>query len=114
MLKCKDVSIQIKDQILFELASLDLMAGQWWMICGPNGAGKSSFLKALSGEMDYRGSIFLKGRDLKTYSTLEQARHMAFLPQIQSLSHDYLVEEVVALGRYPYLKSLFERYRDCS
>ncbi|MGX7168268.1 ABC transporter ATP-binding protein [Facklamia hominis] len=108
MLECKDVSIQIKDQVLFELASLDLMVGQWWMICGPNGAGKSSFLKALSGEMDYRGSIFLKGRDLKTYSNLEKARHMAFLPQIQSLSHDYLVEEVVALGRYPYLKGFLK------
>ena len=38
--------------------------GQLVGLIGPNGAGKTTFIDAISGFVDYRGSVSLDGRDL--------------------------------------------------
>ena len=48
------------------LADVDVTVepGQLVGLIGPNGAGKTTFIDAISGFVDYRGSVLLDGRDL--------------------------------------------------
>ena len=48
------------------LADVDVVVepGQLVGLIGPNGAGKTTFIDAISGFVDYRGTVSLDGRDL--------------------------------------------------
>lgn len=55
---------------------------RWTHIIGPNGAGKSTLLKALCGILSpTSGNIYIKDRDIRTYSARERARQIAYVPQ---------------------------------
>jgi iron complex transport system ATP-binding protein len=59
----------------------------------------------LAGELaPSSGSVWLEGRPLSAYSAEELARRRAVLPQQTVLQFLFRVEEVVWMGRYPYLK----------
>ncbi len=76
-------------------------------IIGPNGAGKSTLVRAGLGILPAaRGRVLLGGRDLRTLRRRQVARQMAFVPQDTHMEFAFSVEEVVAMGRYPYLDPL--------
>jgi len=88
---------------LLKDVSFDLHGGELVSIIGPNGAGKSTLVKAISCERPIdRGTIFLNGMHIKDYAPKDRARHMAVLPQANTLSFPYTVAEVIALGRTPH------------
>ncbi|MEZ4454448.1 MAG: ABC transporter ATP-binding protein [Nannocystaceae bacterium] len=73
-------------------------------IVGPNGAGKSTLLRDLAGlRTPAAGAIELGGRPLRSLPPGERARLLAYLPQATSLAHDLRADEVVMLGRTPFL-----------
>lgn len=83
--------------------SMELKPGEILALVGQNGAGKSTLLKALSGDLKpYSGDIRLMDRPLSDWPDLARARLLAVLPQQHSLSFEFMVEDVVALGRYPH------------
>jgi iron complex transport system ATP-binding protein len=74
-------------------------------IIGPNGAGKSTLLKIAAGIIQpATGQINLMGQKLHTLTRRQLARQLAYLPQNVISAFDYTVEQIVALGRFPYLK----------
>ena len=87
--------------------SLAIEAGQFWGVIGPNGSGKTTLLDIIAG---YRspdsGSVKYKGKDLLSYAKRDLAKSMAFVPQEQSISFPFEVEEVILMGRYPYMPRL--------
>lgn len=82
--------------------SLSLQNGEVISLLGANGAGKSTFLSALAGELDAKESITLNGKSLTTMSPSLQARTRAILPQKPGLAFDLEVNEIVAMGAYPF------------
>lgn len=83
--------------------TLSITPGRIVGLLGANGAGKSTLLAALAGELDPdSGSIELDGKPLQATPLREQARQRAVLPQKPSLSFDLGVQEVVAMGAYPF------------
>ena len=73
---------------------------------GPNGAGKSTLLKLLDGYIrPQRGTVYLNGKDLRTYALAELAREIALIPQT-SFYFPFTVEEMVLLGRTPFYSRL--------
>ncbi len=44
-----DVSIRLRDQVLFEGLCWEMLSDQQWAVIGPNGSGKSTLMKALCG-----------------------------------------------------------------
>ena len=84
---------------LVDGVNFEVNAGEILAIIGPNGAGKSSLLNALSGDIDYSGTLTLN--DIQQHS-MARARQLAVLPQFSLLNFPYLVSEVVALGRTPH------------
>lgn len=78
-------------------------AGRVTAIVGPNGCGKSTLLRALAGLLPPSGGqLYLGDRPLNGWAPRERARQVGLLPQLNAVPPQMVVEEVVALGRYPY------------
>lgn len=90
-------------QTTLDQVSIVLKPGEILALVGQNGAGKSTLLKALSGELSPQGGeIRLMDRPLPDWPDNIRARLLAVLPQQHNLSFEFLVEDVVSLGRYPH------------
>jgi iron complex transport system ATP-binding protein len=84
--------------------SLQLNSGCFYGLIGPNGSGKSTLIDLLSGHLFAdEGTISIHGSDIRAYPRRELARKLSSVPQSFTLNFDYTVEEVVLMGRYPYI-----------
>lgn len=84
--------------------SLEVKKGEFLSIIGPNGSGKSTLLKTLSHiYVPDSGEINLMGKSLDTYNRKEIAQRISMVPQDTSLDFEFTVEEVVLMGRHPFL-----------
>lgn len=78
--------------------------GEFIGLIGANGAGKSTLLKLLLGLLPAKqGKIDINGHDLKHLKRREIAKQIAFVPQSIDLPFAFSVEEIVMMGRNPYL-----------
>lgn len=83
--------------------TLDVRAGEMLGIVGPNGSGKSTLLRLMSGLLKpARGSIRLRGSEVRSLGRRRLATELALLPQTPPTSFEFTVREVVSMGRYPY------------
>ncbi|WP_192183536.1 heme ABC transporter ATP-binding protein [Mesorhizobium amorphae] len=98
MIEARDVSVAIAGKPIVTGVDFEARPGEVAAIVGPNGSGKTTFLKALSGELVYTGSIALNGRDMSAMRPVEAATQRAVLPQATTLSFPFTVREVVKLG----------------
>lgn len=88
------------------LTGLDftLEAGECVGLIGPNGAGKSTLLKTLAGILPLQsGTLELEGKPLESWNRQALSRKVSYLPQDRELPFAYTAEQVVLMGRYPYL-----------
>lgn len=84
---------------------LDFPNGSFISILGPNGSGKSTLIRLMLGLLEpNRGEILLNGHSIASYTALERARMLSYVPQTFQADFEFTVEEVVAMGRYPYIK----------
>ncbi|MDY0343703.1 MAG: ATP-binding cassette domain-containing protein [Lentimicrobium sp.] len=88
MIIVSDLGIQFGKRILFQDVNLKFMPGNCYGIIGANGAGKSTFLKMLSGEMEYsKGNV-----------SMSPGERMSVLSQNHSGFDDYTVLNTVLIG----------------
>lgn len=89
---------------LLRQVSITLYAGEMVGLIGPNGAGKSTLLRILNGlRWDITGEILMMGRPLHSFSVRDIARRIGSVPQSTELDFAFTVQEVVSMGRNPYL-----------
>ena len=89
--------------------NIDITRGQNVSIVGPNGCGKSTLLKAMVSLIDYKGNIFLDGKEVKSIKRKELAKKVALMSQNSQIYFPYTVYETVALGRYAHIDGVFAR-----
>lgn len=88
--------------------SIDVNRGEFVGIIGPNGSGKSTVLKNIyRGLNPDSGSIELDGEDLLKMPYKKSALKLAVVGQENDVPFDFLVEEIVSMGRSPH-KKLFD------
>ncbi|MDA7746820.1 ABC transporter ATP-binding protein [Psychromonas sp.] len=93
-----DINTQISD------INVDCFAGEFIGLIGANGAGKSTLLKLLLGLLNVKkGTVEVNGKILKKLKRREIAKQIAFVPQSFELPFAFTVEEIVLMGRNPYL-----------
>jgi iron complex transport system ATP-binding protein len=103
MLSVEQVRVSRRGVSILDGATLSIRPGEVLGLLGANGAGKSTLLAALAGELCAdAGHILLDGAALATMPHPIQARRRAVLPQKPALSFDLSVNEVVAMGAYPF------------
>jgi iron complex transport system ATP-binding protein len=109
----RNLSVSYDDTHVLSDITLTVEEGDFLSVLGPNGAGKTTLIKALTGVIGYVGDITLYGRPVHTYRKKEFARQVAFLPQDLPATLPYLVQDIVMMGRFPYLKRFeIEKPRD--
>ena len=80
-----------------------LNQGQFVLILGCNGAGKSTLLRTLSAVQEpLSGEVRVCGENVFETSPRELAQRVSAVFTDKTMAGGLLVEEVVALGRYPY------------
>ncbi|MBN2071572.1 MAG: ABC transporter ATP-binding protein [Candidatus Krumholzibacteriota bacterium] len=98
-LSCRLGGKEILSSMTFEVP-----AGKHLSIIGPNGAGKTTLLKCIMRILPIsNGSIEIRGRKIGEYSQKKLARDIGYVPQNAGRSIPFTVEELVLMGRYPYL-----------
>lgn len=103
MFSIRELSYAGSDRLLLEQINLELPAGRLYGIIGHNGSGKSTLIKLLSGEnRPSGGRVLLNGVDIHQLPPRQLAQQLAYLPQKLPAAADFLVEELVLLGRFPH------------
>lgn len=101
------VTYDVPGRRLIEALDLTIRPGMVTALIGRNGSGKSTLLKLISGQnRPSGGRIAYAGRDLAAWPPRELARDLAYLPQVTPPAEGMLVEELVALGRFPWRGAL--------
>ncbi|ODC04327.1 hypothetical protein BFW38_13095 [Terasakiispira papahanaumokuakeensis] len=102
--KAQALSWGVKHKEIVKTVSFTLDAGQNLGLIGPNGSGKSSLLKLLTGiRPAHSGDIWLGDQALKRLSQRQIARQVAFVEQQAETIDRITVQQVVSLGRTPWL-----------
>ncbi len=82
-----------------------LPTGKFYGVVGPNGCGKTTFLDLLVGSKDpNQGTVSFCGKNLNEFRRRDLARQVALVPQDFAISFAFTVEEIVLMGRHPYIK----------
>ena len=104
MLEVRNLSFSYKHsrQILKDV-SFHLNDGEVLCLLGSNGTGKTTLLRCiLSLQKPKGGEILLKGNHLDSYSSVERARIMAYVPQAAEMAFPFTAMEVTLMGRTSY------------
>lgn len=103
VLAARDLTCQLAGRDVVSRVDLELRGHELTVIVGPNGAGKSTLLGALAGDVPAAGGrVEMGGRDLRSWTRRDLARHRAFLSQANEVSFGFAVRDVVAMGRHPW------------
>jgi len=90
------------EDINFTLNSGEIMA-----ILGPNGAGKTTMLKCITGLLDWKkGETMIDGKPLTAMDRKELWKRVGYVPQAHKMVFGFTVEELVVMGRAPYISTL--------
>ena len=83
---------------------IQVQEGEMIGLLGPNGSGKTTLLRLISGVLrPQRGRIRLDGHDLQDWGRRGIARRVAVVPQELHVPFAFTVEQMVALGRTPFI-----------
>jgi iron complex transport system ATP-binding protein len=107
MISLKRVSFSYGNTPVLNHINLLVHEGEMVALLGPNGSGKTTLIKLLSGVLrPTTGEIHLNGSMLNKMKRRQIAQCVAVVPQQFSLPFAFTLQEVVLLGRTPFL-SLF-------
>ncbi len=106
ILSTQDVVVSIDGKRIVDGVNFSADSAEWIGIIGPNGSGKTTLLRALNGFIAFGGAIEIKGRDIRHWPRRELATCMSFVRQTHNLAFDFSVEELVGMGRTPYMRWL--------
>lgn len=93
------------DKPVLSGVNLHIRAGEFIGLIGPNGAGKTTLLRCLGGLMrPLHGDIQFEEMPLSAQTARDLAQKVALVQQLNRIHFDFTVQELVSMGRYPYLK----------
>lgn len=98
---------EVKPFIYESNISFTLEPGQIMAILGPNGAGKTTLLKCITGLQDWRiGETLIDNVPLAKVSQKELWKKIGYVPQAHKMVFGFSIEDLVVMGRAPYIGSL--------
>ena len=107
MLEVKELYCGYNEEDIIKNVNFKVEKGENFCIIGPNGCGKTTLLKSIANIIEYKGSIKIDGKEVKTFTRKELATKVALMSQISQIYFPYTIYETVSLGRYAYLKGTF-------
>ncbi|MDC7226629.1 MAG: ABC transporter ATP-binding protein [Spirochaetales bacterium] len=105
MIHLKNAEFRYGQGFHLKPVSIRIKKATFTVLTGPNGSGKSTLFSLINGIVKpTSGSVTLDGVEVSTLNDRERARFMGMVPQRNAINFDYTVDELVAMGRYPYQK----------
>lgn len=93
-----------RDKYILNGVDLSIEEGAVVAILGKNGCGKSTLLDCIIGYNDYKqGTIKVDDKDVKSLSSKELAKKVAYISQNTVINIDYTVLEFILFGRNCHL-----------
>ena len=84
-----------------------LEPGKIMAILGPNGAGKTTLLKCITGLNKWSvGETFIDDQPLSKLSQKEVWKRIGYVPQAHKMVFGFSIEDLVVMGRAPYIGAL--------
>ena len=78
--------------------------GEVVAILGPNGAGKTTLLKCILGFLPWEsGYTSLEGKKIREWKRNDLWKYISYVPQAREPAFSYRTEDMILLGRSPYL-----------
>ncbi|MDD4356586.1 MAG: ABC transporter ATP-binding protein [Smithellaceae bacterium] len=110
----QNISFRYADKPVLEDISLGLDRAEIIAVIGPNGSGKTTLLKLINATLfPLSGRVLIEDKDTTHWTRREIARTVAIVPQESPAIFPFFAEEIVMMGRFPYLGSLaFEARSD--
>ena len=110
LLQVENLAFGYADQTLLYEVQMQVQSGEMVGLLGPNGSGKTTLLRLLSGILQpQKGRILLDGRALASWGKRGIAQRVAVVPQELQVPFAFTVEQMVALGRTPFISLLGSR-----
>ncbi|MCQ2071276.1 MAG: ABC transporter ATP-binding protein [archaeon] len=107
MIDVTDACVSIGKKRIVNTASLHVDEGELVGLIGPNGSGKSTLLKAVYRTLGLEGGVIeIGGTSIDNMSLRESAQRLAVVSQHNYYNFDFVVEEVVMMGRTPHKRSM--------
>ena len=103
-MRLEKLTIGYDNRVVQENLSLQIKSGEMVCVLGKNGCGKSTLLRTLSGLQPALSGccIMPDGRKVSELSEREKACSMAIVLTERLSASNTTVEDVVAMGRFPY------------
>ena len=101
MVEVDKLSFSYGDRKILKDISFNARENESLCIIGPNGCGKTTLLKSLCNILNFQGSVYIKGKNIKD---IEVYKTVAFMSQISEIYFGYTVFDTVMLGRYASFK----------
>lgn len=105
MLNVSSLSVEIEKKRIISEINFKAEKGENISIVGPNGAGKTTLLRAVTGLVEFNGSIEIDGTDISLLNSKEKAAKICMVGQGLDISGDISVRSFLELSRYCYRKS---------
>jgi iron complex transport system ATP-binding protein len=106
IIETQNVFFAYNTKLVLQDISFNLKQGEFLGIIGPNGAGKSTILRLIFGFLKpTRGMITIFGETITHIEPRQIAKKIAFVPQETHFALNFTVEDIVMMGRYPYLRA---------
>lgn len=103
MLQTKGIAYERSKAFQLKDIDLTIREGEIVSIIGPNGSGKSTYLRVISRLIKpNQGEVVIDGQLIQAMKSIDVAKKLAMLPQIQDHQLDLTVGELVEFGRYPH------------
>lgn len=107
LLEVKGVTFGYEREPLLYDVHVQVREGEMVGLLGPNGSGKTTLLRLVSGVIrPWQGTVVLEGRDLPDWGRRGIARNIAVVPQELHVPFAFTVEQMVSLGRTPFVNLL--------
>lgn len=107
IIQVEDVSVRFGTVSALSDVDMSVDSGEFIGLVGPNGSGKTTLVRTIAGVLSPdSGSIRVRGNRVDRTASRAVSRDIAVVPQDTSLTFDFSVRDVVAMGRTPYLSRL--------
>ena len=104
MLKFSHVAAGYGEREVLKDITKSVKEGEFVGLIGSNGTGKSTLIKCISGLLPLKnGTIMICGKENSALKNRERAQMVAVVPQSYHVGYDFTVEDIVMMGRNPYL-----------
>jgi iron complex transport system ATP-binding protein len=105
MLEIRDLCVRYGPIHVLNQINLQASKGEVVGIIGPNGSGKTTLLKTITNVVKaISGTVYIDGIDVNEMKRNEIARSVAVVSQVVSINFEFTVEDIVLMGRTPYIK----------